>query len=238
MKKWLIGALALFVVGFGVTTPASAQASRAESGVAFSAGTTCADVPYDFRDGSGTPSIDLSGCMPSVSAGYVLQVGDGWTVVFGAEAAIGEFEKCVRDGNAIVQCLHLNGIYTAEMQVGYEWRNGFGINGSIGYQQVMIEYEQSCGVGAAYVSGHCRNAGGPNGYNRTAEDTLEGLVLGGGIQYRFGPRLVMQLAGRYQQQGERERSFDGPNGVGGALNPIAPAQTNVLTGSLRLRATF
>lgn len=238
MKKLILAALALLGAGFATASPAMAQDARDESGVYVGVGVATADVPYEFRDGSGTPSIDLSGSLPTVSVGYILELDGGWTVVFGAEAAMGEFEKCVRDGNAIVQCLRLLGIYTAEVQAGYEWRNGFGINASIGYQQILLEYEQSCGVGAAYTSGHCRNAGGASGYRRQAEDTLEGLIAGIGAQYRFGPRLVIQGGVRYQRQDERENDYNGPNGVGGALNPVAPAETEAYTFHLSLRRSF
>lgn len=238
MRKWLIAAAMLLMSALGVSQPAMAQTDTVVSGVTFSGGMTCSDTEYEFRPGSGTPTIDLAACMPSVGVGYSFQVGDQWYLAFGAEGAFGEAQACVRDGNAIVQCLNLNGIATVEVRAGYNFDNGVGLFVTVGGQETYYEYVQSCGVGAAYGGGHCASAGGPTGYVRTAEDTLRGWVPGVGVRLRLARRVAVEGHLRYQQEDARERSYDGPNGVGNPLNPIRPDETRVPTLSIRLTGTF
>ena len=239
-KKLIASALLLFAASVATVPPAQAQQQEQNwaSGVELAVGTTCAQGSYDFRAGSGTPSIDIEGCLPAISAGYVLQTDSGWTFAFGAEAAIGEFERCVRDGNAIVQCLSLSGVYSLDLQAGYRWDNGVGLYATVGYQQILLEYIQSCGVGLAYSSGHCRNAGGPDGYERAANDNFEGLTYGVGAELRMSRRYTLRGDISYQSEGARERPYDGPNGVGGALGDIRPDDTGVYTINFRVARAF
>ncbi|MCC7251546.1 outer membrane beta-barrel protein, partial [Hyphomicrobium sp.] len=137
--------------------------------------------------GCGPPRASLEGGLLGGQVGYNFQFSN---LVLGIEVdyAFGDLSETVRDGNYLVQTHEISGLGSVRGRLGYAIGDNIlpYVTGGWGWAKASLG--QSCPNDArAVVSGYCSGVtatqGGP--HNLTDEQTIDGWVLGGGVEYRI-----------------------------------------------------
>jgi len=129
----------------------------------------------------GPPRASLEGGLLGAQIGYNFQIGQ---IVLGAEVdyAFSNLTKSVRDGNYLEQTHEIDGIGSVRARVGYAIDRFLPyVTGGWGWADASVS--QSCpGDPAAVRFGHCR-ADAAGSYNLKGSETIDGWVIGGGLEY-------------------------------------------------------